>query len=422
MFNDDLRAIVKRELKEKVLSKTFILITVLIPVLMLGVLGIQTMLITMDDDEHTLLEIVTESPELTKLIKNEFEELPFVKSNYYSILYYTVSKDSLDNFLKRRKNQLIDEVIAGVIFIPDSALQNKSVMYYSKTPKNVSIRQKLSGPLNKVLLDAYFANKDLSENDLSYARDELEIKELKISREDKIEEEGYGNLAFSYIFTFLLYISLLFMGSLSMQSVITEKNNRIVEVLLSSVTAKDLMTGKILGSAIMGLLQMIIWLMPVMLVISTSIFVLPPEFILSIDLIMILYYLINFFIGLLTFVALFTTVGSMFENSQEAQAGMWPIMILIIVPFFISLSMLRNPGNSIAEIASLIPFASVIVMPGRITLVEVPAWQVIIHFILNIGTIALIFPLAGKIFRIGILKTGKKPTLGDVIKWLKMPG
>lgn len=419
MFSKELIAVIKRELKEKILSKTFVFMTLLIPVLMVGVLGLQTMLITMDDDQKTAIEIVTESEGITELIKAEFDSLPFVKSGYYSISYSTQKQSDFLELLSVKKIQLLDESLSGIIFIPDSALVEKLVSYYSKTPKNVSVLQKLSGPINKVLISAYFDQKNLSEEDLSFARSRLEIREMKVTSEEKIEEEGYGNLAFSYIFTFLLYISLLLMGSMSMQSVIMEKNNRIVEVLLSSISGTELMTGKILGSAIMGFVQMTIWLAPIMLVISTSIFVLPPEFILSIDMSMILYYLVNFFIGLLTFVALFTTVGSMFENAQEAQSGMWPIMILIIVPFFISLTMLKNPSNYIAEIASICPFASIIVMPGRITLVEVPVWQIVLHFVINITTLVLIFPLAGRIFRIGILKTGKKPSLKDIITWLK---
>ncbi len=419
MFSKELIAVVKRELKEKIISKGFILMTVLIPVLMIAIFGFQTMLMDIDDDEHTTLEIITESASLLELIKTEFDSLPFVKNGYYTITYNTMSRLEFDDMLTVRKALLLDESLTGILFVNDSSLVQKAVKYYTKNPKNVSVLQKLEGPINKALISAYFVDKNLSEEDLSYARGRLEIKELKVTREDKIEEEGYGNLMFSYLFSFLLYISLLFMGSMAMQSVIMEKNNRIVEVLLSSVSGTQLMTGKIFGSSIMGLLQMIIWMIPVILLISTTLFILPPEFILDINMILIVYYLVNFFIGLITFIALFTTVGSMFENPQDAQSGMWPVMILIIVPFFITITMFKNPANSIAEIASLVPFSSLIVMPARITLVEVPVWEIIIHFVVNIATLILIFPIAGKIFRIGILKTGKKPTLNEIVKWIK---
>ena len=419
MLNKELQAVIKRELKEKIISKGFIIMTVLIPIFMIGILGFQTMMMNMDDDKHTSIEIVTESDSLTKLVKEEFDSLSFVKNGYYDFSYATMGENDFNEMLKVKKAMLLDESLTGIVFIPDSSLIDKSVKYYTKNLKNFTVLRKIEGPLNKVLISAYFSKRNLSDEELKYARSGLYIRELKVTREDKIEEEGYGNLIFSYLLTFLLYLSLLFMGSMAMQSVISEKNNRIVEVLLSSVTGTELMTGKILGSAIMGLLQMTIWMIPVMLVISTSVFILPPEFLLDINLILIFYYLVNFFIGLITFVALFTTVGSMFDNPQDAQAGMWPIMMLIMIPFFIAITMFKNPSNSVAEIASLLPFASIIVMPGRMTLIDVPIWQVILHFVVNIGTLILIFPFAGRIFRIGILKTGKKPSIKEIIKWLK---
>lgn len=204
-----------------------------------------------------------------------------------------------------------------------------------------------------------------------------------------------------------------------MQAVIQEKSNRIVEVLLSSVTSKELMTGKILGAAITGLLQMAIWLSPVVLVASTSIFLLPQEAMIDITFLQVGYLLLNFFLGLLIFVGLFTMIGSIFENPQDAQSGMWPILILIMIPFFISMSMIENPDNPIANIASMAPFSSIIVMPAKMAIVDVPIWQVILSTIVNIATVFAIFPIAGKIFRIGIMSTGRKPKWSEVVKWLK---
>ena len=208
-------------------------------------------------------------------------------------------------------------------------------------------------------------------------------------------------------------------GSMVMQSVIQEKANRIVEVLLSSVKSKELMMGKIFGAAITGVIQMAIWLSPVILVISTTWFALPKEMTFNITLGQIGYLLINFFIGLLTFVGLFATVGSIFEDPQDAQSGMWPVLLLIMIPFLIAMAMMQNPENQIAKIASMFPFAAIIVMPTRMTLMDVPTWQVVVSFFVNIGTVLLLFPVAGKIYRVGILMTGKKPKWSEVVKWFK---
>jgi len=209
------------------------------------------------------------------------------------------------------------------------------------------------------------------------------------------------------------------MGTMLMQSVIEEKSNRIVEVLLSSVKSKELMTGKILGSAITGILQMAIWLSPIIIVALTGWITLPFELVFNLSAFQVCYFLINFFVGLIIFLGLFAAVASIFDNVQDTQSAMFPLIMLIMIPFFITFSMMKNPTNSLAKIASMFPFASVMVMPARMALIDVPVWQFLVSFSVNILTLILIFPIAGKIYRIGILKTGKKPTWAEVIKWLK---
>jgi len=164
---------------------------------------------------------------------------------------------------------------------------------------------------------------------------------------------------------------------------------------------------------------MAVWFIPILIVMFTSVFALPEEFGFQISVFQIVYLLFNFFLGLLTFLGLFVMVGSIFDNVQDVQSGMWPILMLIMIPFFIAISVANNPTNPIAEIASMLPFASIIVMPARITIIDVPLWQFIISIIINIVTIVAIFPLAGKIFRVGILRTGKKPKWSEIVRWLK---
>jgi ABC-2 type transport system permease protein len=164
---------------------------------------------------------------------------------------------------------------------------------------------------------------------------------------------------------------------------------------------------------------MFIWLLPLIVVVSSSIFVLPKGFTIDINLMQIAFVLFNFLIGLLTFLGLFASVGAIFDNDQDAQSGVWPIMMLVLIPFFIGFSLVNNPENTIGMVASMLPFASIIVMPARMALVDIPAWQIALAVIVNLSTLAIIFPLAGKIYRVGILMSGKKPKWGEVVKWLK---
>jgi len=418
MFNYRVKALIKRELQEKLLSKAFVLMTLLLPVFMFGIIGVQTFIMSFES-EGKKIEIITYSDTLGSKLQNVILDEPFVKNGEIIPTIKTLSENDFEKYLSNKETDLLDQKLDGIVFIPRSALKDKKIKYYSKTPKNFNLLEKIDRPINKVLVEQYFSSKNIPVEELEYARKSVDVKSFKIAEGEDIKEEGYGGLILSYLFSFLLYLSLIMMGSMVMQAVIQEKSNRIVEVLLSSVTSKELMTGKILGAAITGVAQMAIWLSPVILVASTSWFMLPKEAMIDVTFLQVAYLLFNFFLGLLIFVGLFAMVGSIFENPQDAQSGMWPILMLVMIPFFISMSMIENPDNPVANIASMAPFAAVIVMPAKMALVDVPLWKVIFSTIVNIATVFAIFPIAGKIFRVGIMMTGKKPKWSEVVKWLK---
>ncbi len=419
MFNKRTVAIIKRELREKLFSKTFILMTLLIPIFMIFALGSGTLVNSLGGNTKFNIEIISQSPKLTSAIKSAFSGNKDIKEGNLKVSFSTRSKSEFESFLDSSKEKLLKENLTGIIFIPDSSLQNKQIEYYSKNPNNSSLFNKLKQPVNEALIDIYFQGQSLTNNQINFARKNVDINGFKVSPDKQIQKAGYGNMIVSFLFTFLLYFSLIFLGTMVMRSVVQEKINRIVEILLSSASSTELMIGKILGNSITGIIQMFIWMLPLMLLISTSWFILPDELTLSLTIGNILFVLLYFFIGLITFLGLFASVGAIFDNDQDAQSGIWPIMILIMIPFFIAISLTNNPENTIATAASMFPFASIIIMPARIAITEVPLIQIIISFIVSIATMSFIFPIAGKIYKVGILMTGKKPKWSEVIKWLK---
>jgi len=419
MFNKRMLSILKRELRDKILSKTFIVMTLLVPIFMIVVLALPTFLMTMDKNDNFNVTVISEENNLIDSLQNELGKLELVKKGKSLINYYSKNEDGLKKYLKDNKKKLLDGEITGVVFLPKNAISDKSLKFYSKNPNNKNLFSKFRGPINQVLTNYYFEGKNLSPEDLKYARSRVNFDTFRISKGEKIKAESKGNRIISFLLTFLLYFSLIFIGTMVMRSVVEEKNNRIVEVLLSSVSSQELMTGKILASAITGLLQMTIWLTPLILLISTSLFIIPEQFALQINMSLIFYFLFNFFVGLITFLGLFATVGSIFDNDQDAQSGIWPIMMLIMIPFFIAIAIQDNPNNYVGYIASMFPFASIIVMPAKMTLIDVPLWQILLSILVNLATMFGIFILAGKVYRVGILSTGKKPKWSEVIKWLK---
>ena len=419
MFNFRTLALIKRELREKILSKTFILMTLLVPVFMFGILAFQTFLISYNGEDNANLLVVTESTALTQDLNKDFSEMSLVKDGKYKIRFETSSQAALKTKIDSLKEQLLGDKLTGVIFIPSTALKDKKIEYYSKNPGNNDLFQKIRGTINQALVDNYFSAKQLSKEDIEYARDRVDFNGFRISSDNQVKKTTQGASIISMVFSFILYFSLMFIGMMMMRSVVEEKNSKIVEILLSSVQSKELMTGKIIGTALTGLLQMVIWISPIIVLVSSSLFMIPQEYMPTISAGQILYFLLNYFIGLITFLGLFATVGAIFDNEQDAQSGIWPIMLLVMIPFFISISIMKNPDTVLAKVTSLLPFSSIIVMPARMSLVEIPIWQFALSIVVNIGVMLAIFPFAGKIYRIGILLTGKKPQWSEVLKWLK---
>ena len=420
MFNRRTVAIIKRELKAKLFSKTFIIMTLLVPVFIFILFGVQIFIYSFSEEENPNLLIISETENISQRIKSEFDEYSEVKSGNYKINYETLDTTKFSERLKDLKPDLLNGRVTGVVYVPESALSNKNIKYYSPNPSNQPLFNKIRPGINKALVNIYFEGKKLTREDVNYARNNVDISGYRITKGEKVEEEGYGNLIALFLFTFLLYMALLFSGQSTMHSIVEEKSSRIVEVLLSSASSTELMAGKIVGVVITEVVQMIIWLLPVILLITTSWFVLPAEVVFQLDLGFVLYFLFNYTIALFTFVGLFATVGAIFDNPQDAQSGIWPLMILIIIPFLIAISLQSNPQSSVAKITSLLPFTSLLVMPARLTLVEVPLFEVIASLVINLAVLAAIFPLAGKIYRVGILVTGKKPKWSEVRKWLRV--
>ncbi|MBN2318905.1 MAG: ABC transporter permease [Acidobacteria bacterium] len=419
MINYRIVAVVKRELKEKLFSKSFLLTTFLIPLFMLGIIVVQGVIMQFQGDKNTVLEIIVESPSLLKELQTAFSQNKSIEEAKYSLSYRHMSRAQVDGYIEEKNKSLSAGKIDGIVFIPESAINDKSIEYYSKTPKAFAVTSKVSGLVNACLMDVYFRERNIADEDLNYARMNVDVKTFKVTEEKAVEETGMGNTILAYIFAFFLYLSLIMIGTMTMQTVMDEKTGRISEILLSSVHSRELLAGKILGVSITGVIQMAIWLSPILMLASTTWFALPPQISIDVSPGLLLYFLLNYFIGLLTFVGLYAAVGSIFDNQQDAQSGVWPLLLLIMIPFFMTFSMFNNPDNPVVNVASLLPFASIMIMPVKMTVADVAVWKIILSFCINVATVCIIFKLAGKIYRVGILRTGTKPKWSQIVKWIR---
>jgi ABC-2 type transport system permease protein len=386
---------------------------------MLLIIGLQMLIALYEGDKGTRIELITESEYLTDSCNKYLAEQDFIKDGTYIITYDTVPRRSLKGHIEERKKEILSEKLSGVIFVPSTALKNKKIEFYSKTPTNLIIFEKLDNHLNEVLVDQYFSDRELTDEELEFARMRVSFNGFKVSEKDELEEEGFGKTAMAFLFAFLIYFSIIFSAGQTLNSVLEEKSSRVVEVLLSSVSSREFMTGKIVGCTITTFVQMIIWLLPIIILVTTSWITLPESLTIDISYGHLAFFLFNFLLASFIYQGLSATVGSIFDNPQEAQSGFFPVIILIMIPFLLAFTMMRNPNNPIAMVASYIPFATIIVMPVRFTLVDLPVWKLILSQLINIATLILLFPISGKVFQVGMLRTGKKPTFREVLMWVR---
>jgi ABC-2 type transport system permease protein len=418
-FNYRSKAILKREIKQQIFTKKFVIMTVTMPLIMIVVMGLQFVIATFDREELSDIHILTESAQFQDLVRNQLSSDDFESRDLYRFEYQVVAASGVDAYVDMQRPALLSGELTGVLFIPDSARDDKKATYYASNPANQNLLQRLREQLNRALVNEYFSNLNIAPEAVGYARTNVSIDGIRISREGNTTQNP-GNLVIAFGFTMLIYISLLSMGPSVMGSVNEEKTSRIVEVLMSAVSAQELLYGKIMGTAVAGLVQMAIWISPVVVVSLMSLPALAMmDFNLQLDVFQILYFLLNYLMGLVVFLSIFAAMGAMFDTPQDAQASMMPVMMLIIIPFVLAFSMARNPANVLAEVSSMLPFATILVMPARMTLIDVPLWQLGVATLVNFATFYACIRGGAKIYRITILMTGKRPNWSEVWKWLR---
>jgi ABC-2 type transport system permease protein len=406
--------VIQREYLTRVRKKSFIILTLLMPVLFVGMITGIVFLSSIQDKTAKVIVVDDETREYFPLLKNT-GEYQFVEAK--------------EGFADFRKNS--DESVYATLVITGDLLQNPdAITLYSHKQVLVSAENAIASQLNE-----YLSNKKLDsyqipnlKNIIKDSKVNLKIKTIKTDESGK-ETQTSATFAstIGMIFTFLIYMFIFVYGAMVMHGVMEEKTNRIVEVIVSSVKPFDLMMGKLIGIGLVGLTQFGIWA-AVFLGVSLSGVFLSSDFAMfqtisgllsAVNMVEIVFYFILFFIGgYLMYASLFAAIGAMVNSQEDTQQYMMPITILILFAIYAGIFSAQNPDGPLAFWSSMVPFTSPIVMMVRVPF-GVPWWQMLLSIILLILTVILIVKLAAKIYRVGILMYGKKPTYSEIVKWLK---
>ena len=433
--------IIKREYSTRVMKKSFIILTFLTPILFAVMIAVPLWLSSIKDSTKKHIVVIDKTHSYSQVFKNN-----------ETYVFDFVDKP-VEEIKKENADKKDDEFTALLVITDDLSKNPKAIALYSEKQVNMELKSYISGKLNKQVeqqkLEAYnIPNlKDMVER----SRTDIDIPTIKWGDNGQ-EKEGSAELALviGMISAFVIYMFIIIYGAQVMAGVIQEKTSRIVEVIISSVKPFELMMGKIIGIALVGLTQFFMWV-----ILTGSILFIGSRFLGSgtdlasmqqanqmgiqsmtatqspgemqqlfamlhgFDFMQIIVLFVLYFLGgYLLYASLFAAVGSAVDSETDTQQFSLPLTLPIIFAIYAAIYSAQNPDGPLAFWCSMIPFTSPIVMMVRLPF-DVPAWQIILSLSILVLSFIGTTWMAGKIYRTGILMYGKKTTWKEMWKWMK---
>lgn len=429
-----LSLVIQREYVTRVRKKSFIILTLLMPLLMVALSVIPFWLSTLNEGGVKHIAVIDNTGIYAPLLES-------TDSYVFQIVGASEQKD--------QESRLGKELFAILQITGDLNKNPQAVSLTSEkqAPQDLQslIKRTLNEKVTQQKLDELSASGSVDSEAITRVRSIVEngssisLKTLRLSEDGSVSESS-TELAtiIGMIFTILIYMFILLYGNMVMQAVLEEKKSRIVEVMVSSVKPVNLLIGKIVGIGLVGITQLVIWgVLLGVLFSGLSLFISSPEqaaamstnmgdfdmeglvgSIMSVNWFeMALYFLIFFVGGYVLYASIFAMFASAVDSEEDTSQFMTPVTLLIMFAFFAGFYSVSNPDGPLAFWTSLIPFTSPIVMMVRIPF-GIPLWEKLLSVALLYGTFILISILAAKIYRVGILMYGKKPNLKEMMKWI----
>lgn len=437
--------ILKQEYLKRVKKKSFIILTLLVPFLFAGMFALIIFLSVNNDKEERTIAVFDEST----LFLGEFAEEGYTK-------YHFVPKEKYQEL----KGNLKGSDFYALLYIPGNIYSANTAQFISEKQVPIELSEQIERKLSRFIENdkrkkvvAESGIPDLEEQ-LSLTKTRIKLNTLKISDSGEATKSS-SVVAFiaSYAMGFIIYFFVFMYGAMVMRSVMEEKKSRIIEVIISSVKPSQLMAGKIIGTALVGLTQVGVWIVLgiVSLLVVQSVFTpetaqqmgqslmetqsqMNPamaqaadqnkilevmEMVGNLNLPLILFCFVFYFLaGYLLYSSLLGAVGAAVDNDEDSQQMVFPVTFPLILSIMLLFPIARNPEGPVAFWASIIPFTSPVAMLARVPY-GIPTWELLLSmFLLVITTIGAIYA-AAKIYRIGLLMYGKKVNIKELIKWLR---
>jgi ABC-2 type transport system permease protein len=446
--------IIKREYVTRVRKKSFIIMTILAPVLMAAIIILPTLIMMNQGGEFKKIAVIEDKSDLFKgIIKNTKEaEFVYLENTKVEDLKRTFEKDGY----------------YGILYIsPELVNTPNAIQLISKKQPAIGLLQHIESSLEKEIERQKLLAYKIENLDeiMKNIESKVSVQTINIDDTGAVKETSTGiAMALAYLLGFLMYMLVFIFGAQVMRGVIEEKTSRVVEVIVSSVKPVQLMMGKIVGIALVGLTQFVIWIFLTMAIVTvlkttvlqktniTEISQTVPQNLMAGDQqavssnkvataspelaeftkmfdnamnqpwgLIIICFIFYFVTGYLLYASVFAAIGSAVDNETETQQFMLPVTIPIILALMVAMGTMQNPESSLSFWCSMIPLTSPIVMMARIPF-GVPYWQIAVSMVIMLVTFAGFVWMAAKVYRTGILMYGKKTSWKEMWKWLRYSG
>ncbi|HEY6293265.1 MAG TPA: ABC transporter permease [Terriglobia bacterium] len=415
--------VIKREYLTRVRTKAFIVGTIALPLFSIGILAIQIYTATRQTDHTLKVAVVDDAGGLADAVAKGLNgKLPNGQPAFQVVqTLERPAASELDDLRTQVQNGRLD----AFLVVPEGATEGKAgAEFHTTNPGEITITDSIDRAVSDAVIAQRLHDRGVNVQDVGQLVKSVEVKLMKVSAQGETEEKGQTFIT-AIIVGMILYITLIVYGVTTMRSVIEEKSSRVMEILVASVRPLHLLLGKILGVAAVGLTQYAIWVVLAGLVSAYGVTAaamfrpgasLPP---IHMPWAVLASMMAFFLCGYFLYSSLYAAIGAMCSNDQEAQQLQTPVTLLIVAGFLLFNIILHDPNSTPSVVLSMIPFFAPILMVLRISMQTPPLWQIALSIAISILTTAGIVYFSARVYRVGVLMYGKRPSLVELARWLK---
>jgi ABC-2 type transport system permease protein len=424
MRPSNFRTIAKREYLARLRSKAFWISTIALPVMMAAWAILPSLMVARTRATQKLA-VVDRTHQVGERLEETLEELARRTARQVTFdLEMVPPRADAEAQRAALDQRVLDEEIAAWVWIDPEMLKENRVEYHAESVSNFITQQALIGALSKAVQQVRLVESGYDPEIVAKLSSSIDLDTVRISEEGSRAEGGLGGFALAFVVFMVLYMTTLIYGQQVMLGVLEEKSSRVVEVILSTVDPIDLLAGKIAGIGLAGLTQLAIWFATAAVltapgVVAIMAFLPAGTELPTLSPILVLHFFLLFILGYFFYATFYAMIGSAFNNPQEAQQVASIAVILVVMPWIFFLPILNDPDSTLAVVTSLIPIFTPFLMVLRIAVKMPPTWQILLGYGLTTAMCAGMIWLCARVYRVGILMYGKKPSLKELWRWVR---